>query len=102
VPVLQETAPAPPDPERGKYLVHHVAMCVQCHSPRDEAGNLDRTRLLTGAPIPVSSPFRGEHWAVRAPSLAGMPGYTAEEMVRLLTKGVNRNGHIPLAPMPPF
>ena len=24
--------------ERGRYLTHSVAMCVQCHSPRDDQG----------------------------------------------------------------
>ena len=35
-------ASTPPqgDVARGQYIVNHVAMCVQCHSPRDEAGRL--------------------------------------------------------------
>ena len=26
--------------ERGRYLTHDVAMCVQCHSPRDDKGEI--------------------------------------------------------------
>ncbi len=48
--------------ERGRYLVHNVAMCVQCHSPRDENGELIETALLTGAPMPVKSPFPNRIW----------------------------------------
>jgi mono/diheme cytochrome c family protein len=32
---------------RGEYLVHHVAVCVDCHTPRTETG-LDEDRLLAG------------------------------------------------------
>ena len=30
----------------GKYLVLHVAMCVQCHTPRNEQGELGRVDEL--------------------------------------------------------
>jgi mono/diheme cytochrome c family protein len=43
--------------QRGEYLVRHVAMCVQCHTPRDPQGRLDETHLLQGASMPVPSPF---------------------------------------------
>lgn len=39
----------PGDPvERGRYLVHHVAACVECHTPRDVIGRVDPARLLSG------------------------------------------------------
>jgi mono/diheme cytochrome c family protein len=34
--------------DRGRYLVHHVAACTECHTPRDVVGRLDPTRLLSG------------------------------------------------------
>jgi mono/diheme cytochrome c family protein len=95
--------PAPPSKiDRGAYLVHHVAMCVNCHSPRDEKGDLINTRLLSGAPIPVSSPYSGQVWAYRAPNIRGLVGYTDEEGERLLMEGVNRNGARPRPPMEQF
>jgi mono/diheme cytochrome c family protein len=36
------------DPVRGRYLVHHVAACVECHTPRDLIGRVDMTKLLSG------------------------------------------------------
>ena len=45
------------DVEHGKYIVHDLVQCTQCHSPRDESGVLLTDRLLTGAPVPVRSPF---------------------------------------------
>ncbi len=88
--------------ERGEYIVEHLSRCTQCHTPRDENGDLVRTRLLEGAPIPVSSPFPGQTWAYRAPNIRGMLGYTDEEGVRLLTDGITRNGTPPRPPMQQF
>lgn len=90
------------DVERGRYLVRHVAMCVQCHTPRDEGGALEETRLLQGAPVPLRAPY-GDPWAFRAPWLAGLPGHTEDELVHLLSTGiVRRTGRPPAPPMPPF
>ena len=88
---------------RGKYFVDQVAMCVQCHTPRDESGRLLRGKYLKGAPVPVNSPpFPNMKWALRAPAIAGLPGYTAEQGVRLLTEGITADGRRPDPPMPPF
>ena len=88
--------------ERGRYLVHDVALCVQCHSPRDENGNLLETKLLSGARIPFDSPYPGLSWAYQAPNIRGMTGYTDEEAVRLLTRGITRGGTPPRLPMQQF
>jgi mono/diheme cytochrome c family protein len=88
---------------RGKYIVEQVAMCVECHTPRDENGRLMRTRYLEGAPVPVKAPpFARISWALRAPAIAGLPGYTVEQGIRLLTDGVTADGRHPSAPMPSF
>ena len=88
--------------ERGKYVVNHVAKCIECHTPRDEEGNLDRNRLLQGAPIPVRSPFSNRQWAFRAPAIAGLPGWNPRDAVFLLMHGRRESGQIPRGPMPQF
>lgn len=88
--------------ERGIYLTHRVAMCIQCHTPRDERGELVLSRLFEGAPIPVESPAFADEWASRAPALAGLRGWTDEAFVTLLMTGVRPNGTSPRPPMPPF
>ncbi len=89
--------------ERGKYFVEQVAMCVQCHTPRDASGGLLRDKYLAGAPVPVNSPpYPNTKWAARAPAIAGLPGYTSEQGIRLLTEGITSNGRRPDPPMPPF
>lgn len=87
---------------RGQYLTEQVAMCVQCHSPKDDAGRVIPERKFQGAPIPVVSPFGAQDWAVEAPALAGLEFYEREAFVRLLTEGIARDGEPPKPPMPPF
>lgn len=92
-----------PSLARGKYIVDHVAMCVQCHTPRNESGDLLADRYLEGAPVPVPAPpYPTIDWALKAPAIAGLIGYTEEEGIRLLTKGVTRDGRVPNPPMPAF
>jgi mono/diheme cytochrome c family protein len=88
---------------RGKYLVERVAMCVQCHTPRNQTGELLETRYLQGGPVPVSAPpnFRID-WAYKAPAIAGLPGYTIQDGIKLLTEGITPDGRVPKAPMPKF
>ena len=88
---------------RGKYFVERVALCVECHTPRDSTGRLIRGKYLEGAPVPVNSPsYTHIKWALRAPAIAGLPGYTAEQGIRLLTDGIAAGGRRPNPPMPPF
>ena len=105
-PAKDAAGPAPPAAgplvERGRYLVQDVALCVQCHSPRDENGNLLETKLLSGARIPFDSPYPGHPWAYQAPNIRGMIGYTEAEGVRLLTEGITRGGTPPRPPMQRF
>ena len=96
-------ATSPAEVARGKYIVENVAMCPQCHTPRDESGNLIRDEYLDGAPVPVKAPPYPEfNWALKAPAIAGLIGYTKDQGVRLLTSGVTRDGRVPDPPMPPF
>lgn len=98
----QEVQESDPGVERGRYLVHHVAMCVQCHSPRDGEGNLVELRLLEGGTIPVESPYPDIVWGFQAPQLRGLPGWEPEQVVTLLMTGHRSNGRSPRPPMPPF
>ncbi len=91
------------DAQRGKYFVERVAMCIECHTPRDSSGQLFREKYLQGAPVPVNAPpYPNMKWAARAPAIAGLPGYTTEQGVRLLTEGITSNGRRPDPPMPRF
>jgi mono/diheme cytochrome c family protein len=101
-PATGGTARVAGDVARGEYLVNSVAMCVQCHSPRDQRGNLIPNQKLTGAPISVRGPSWDSEWAYKAPALAGLPGFTDEQIVMLLTEGHAGDRPAPQRPMPPF
>ena len=87
---------------RGKYIVEGLAVCGQCHTPRDDAGILDRSKELAGAPVWLRPAAPSEDWPVRAPRIAGTPPASDEEMVRLLTTGIWRDGRYLRPPMPQF
>jgi mono/diheme cytochrome c family protein len=88
--------------ERGLYLVTHVAMCVECHSERDQHGAIIPGREFMGGPIPTR-PAWAQDWAERAPRNAGLPGYSDREALRLLTEGaIARDGRQLRPPMPRF
>jgi len=87
--------------ERGRYLTHSVAMCVECHSPRDERGAIIAGQEFEGAPNPFPAPYLGP-WAIRSVNLRSMARLDKEAVVRLLTDGVGRRGVPPDPPMPPF
>ncbi|SRR6266404_2690239 len=88
--------------ERGKYIVENVAMCEQCHTPRDEHGTPDRTLWLQGGPVQIRPTYPAPDWALRAPRIAGTPPGTDAEFITLLTTGISRHGRPPDLPMPPF
>jgi mono/diheme cytochrome c family protein len=88
---------------RGKYLVEGVAMCGECHTPRDGSGNLDRSRWLQGAPVPWAPADGGmTNWPLIAPRIGGNPPASDADMVKLLTTGIWTTGKPLRFPMMPF
>ena len=88
--------------EHGRYIAEHVAMCVECHSGRDDSGNIVEAQKYMGAPIPFKPPWPND-WAIRAPRNRGLPGYDDAQAMRLLTEGaIGRFGAPLRKPMPPF
>ena len=85
--------------ERGKYLVENVAMCGECHTPRDANGNLKQEALLQGGPIWIEPVHHIQNWADHVPPLAGLPGLTQTEVERVLEQGVGPEGETLRPPM---
>src|ERR1035437_6508696 len=90
------------DVARGKYLVEDVAVCGQCHTPRDSKGNLDRTRWLQGASVPYLPAKPDSNWPLNAPRIGGTPPASDADMIRLLTAGTWTTGNRLRLPMPQF
>ena len=97
-------APAAPkgDVAHGRYLVENVAMCGECHSSRDQDGNIIESTRLRGGPMPARVPWPAD-WPVQVPRIISLPAYSDAEAMRLLTEGaIKRNGTKARAPMPRF
>lgn len=91
--------------ERGKYLAHHVAGCIDCHSSRDWT-------KFAGPIVPGTEGKGGDKFDEE---LAGMPGtiyaqnitptylkrYSDGELYRLITTGVTYDGRA-MFPMMPY
>jgi len=107
---LATSSAAPPPPEsatgasieRGRYLTHDVAMCVQCHSPRDDKGKILEGREFLGAAMPIRSPYPSVQFAFNAPNIRELARSHGDSVIRLLRTGIDRNGKAPDLPMPPF
>lgn len=88
---------------RGKYLAHHVAVCMDCHSTRDWShfagpmvpGNLGGGGQRFGKEMGFPGVFY-------APNItpAALKDWTDAELFRAITSGVRRNGEAMLPLMP--
>jgi mono/diheme cytochrome c family protein len=87
---------------RGSYIVEGVAMCGNCHTPRQPDGDLDRSRWLAGAPVPYLPARPTPDWPIVAPRLAGLPPTNDAGMITLLTTGIWITGKPLRDPMPHF
>jgi mono/diheme cytochrome c family protein len=87
---------------RGKYLVEGVAMCGDCHTPRTEQGQPDRSRWLYGATLDFKPAVPVPNWATIAPPLVGLPTMDESEAARLLATGLKSDGQPCRHPHPRF
>ena len=69
--------------ERGRYLVDHVSLCADCHTPRTRLGVADGARYLAGAahgpggdPVPNITPHK-----------TGIDDWDIDDIVNILTYG---------------
>ncbi len=85
-----------PDPardaawNRGAYLVEGPGHCQECHTPRNFAGALDRTRAFAGGPAPSGA-------AGKIPNISGDPDvglgkWSTGDFTTLLTLGMTPKG----------
>lgn len=84
---------------RGKYLVEDVAMCGECHTPRNGRGDLQTDAWLHGASIWIRPVAPIQPWADTAPALAGLPSFTDDQFATILEKGIGPEGETLRPPM---
>ncbi len=87
---------------RGKYLVEGVGMCGDCHTPRDEKGEMIPGKTLRGAVLAFKPIAPMPVWADKTPNIAGLPGWTDEQAVKFLMTGIAYNELPGRPPMPQY
>ena len=90
------------DIERGRYLVNNVAMCPQCHTPRDSNGALDARRPLEGGPVLFQPANADPNWPLKEPRIGGNLPASDQDIIKLLTTGIWTDGKPLRLPMMPF
>ena len=90
-PVKAVKALAPTDRLRyGKYLAD-IGHCMECHTPRDDKGMLQMTRVGAGG-----QEFNGPWGKSVAPNLtphqSGLKGWSDAQIAKAVREGVNRDG----------
>jgi len=89
--------------QHGKYLVEAVALCAECHTPRDSNGQLIMDKWLQGSPLQWVEQSGQKEWASYAGSLVGLPeGWKESDMVQYLETGILPRGGYSRLPMPPY
>lgn len=92
--------------ERGQYLVEQVARCQECHTPRTDTSEFDRSKWLKGATLLVSpaTPIAG--WHQTSPDLTSTSAlwqrWGEDGVVRFLETAKNPRGGKAGAPMPAY
>jgi len=84
---------------RGKYLVEEVARCWECHSPRDSSGQPDHSRWLQGGAMWFAPIHPVQDWAYWAPTIAGLGGFTEDQIRQVLETGIGPDGRPVRPPM---
>lgn len=87
---------------RGRYLVENVIGCADCHSQRDQRGQIVAATHLMGTTLPFAPTVPMPAWGAVTPSIVDLPGYTDEQAVTLFTQGTKPDGQMPRPPMPQF
>ena len=85
--------------DRGRYLVEEVAKCAECHTPRNERGELRADAWMKGASIWIKPVAPIPNWGMNVPALAGWPSFTEAQGERILEQGTGPEGEDLRPPM---
>jgi mono/diheme cytochrome c family protein len=90
---------------RGDYIVNHVAACIDCHTPRNLDGTLDRTKLLSGTFFADIVPNDSTLGAIYTPNLTpdstGLQNWTDAQIKNAFQNGID-DENAALFPIMPY
>src|SRR5438046_795813 len=92
--------------EYGRYLVEEVGKCQECHTPKLESGELDKSKWLEGAVLDVGPLKEIKGWHKTSPGLTTdgrlWERWKEEGVRNFLITGLNPKGGKAEAPMPTY
>ena len=92
--------------QRGRYLVEEVARCQECHTPRTDTGEFDKTKWLKGAKLEVAPIATIKGWHANSPDLTSTSAlwtrWGADGMTKFLETAKNPRGGSAGPPMPAY
>ena len=91
---------APPMGQRLKYgeYLANISHCMECHTPRDDKGMLQRNRLGAGGQV-FKGPWGESVSRNLTPHASGLKGWTDAQIVQAVRGGVDPNGNPYKPPM---
>lgn len=106
-----QTVDAAPPPDaadpavRGKYLVDHVALCIDCHTPHNPDGSLDMDNYLAGVECfvdidPGDTNVGCLHSRNLTNDATGLLNRTDAQIKEMFTNGLRPNGDALIPVMP--
>lgn len=91
---------------RGKYLTEEVGKCQDCHTPRTETGELDKSKWMKGAVLNFAPIKEVKGWHKTSPDLTGdsrlFERWKDEGLVKFMETGLNPKGGKADPPMPTY
>lgn len=96
----------PKSVEWGKYLANEVGKCQDCHTPKDEKGQFDKTKWMKGAVLDFAPLQPVPGWHKTSPDIT--PGgkvwkkWGEGAMVKYLMTGKGPSGKPADPPMPAY
>jgi mono/diheme cytochrome c family protein len=95
-----------PSLERGKYLVEEVGRCQECHTPKTDTGELDRSRWLKGATLIAVPSAPVTDWHQKSPDITSTSAlwtrWGQDGFSKFLQTAKNPRGNKAGSPMPAY
>jgi len=86
--------------ERGTYLMQHVAVCGNCHTPMGPDGPLPGMELAGGMVIEFEGAFTAHVPNITPDPETGIGAWTDAQIVRAIREGIRPDGTLIGPPMP--
>jgi len=92
--------------ERGKYLVEEVGRCQECHTPKTESGDFDKSKWMKGATLVGVPSTPVADWHQRSPDITSTSALWArwgqDGFSKFLQTAKNPRGGKAGPPMPAY